>query len=135
MGEVSAADAGDIATRLNLPRASGRIVRAWPEVQRSLVRSTAKSAEGLAAVVERLDGDSLLAAAAGAPPGARSRIAAVSRSLRGARLQIGGRDLVAAGVPAGPAIGRALSATRTARRNGAIRREDELAFALKAARS
>jgi tRNA nucleotidyltransferase (CCA-adding enzyme) len=135
MGEVSTADAGEIATRLNLPRASGRIVRAWPEVQRSLVRSAAKSAEGLAAVVERLDGDSLLAAAAGAPPGARSRIAAVSRSLRGARLQIGGRDLVAAGVPAGPAIGRALSATRTARRNGAIRREDELAFALKAARS
>jgi tRNA nucleotidyltransferase (CCA-adding enzyme) len=51
------------------------------------------------------------------------------------RLEIGGKDLLAAGVPPGPAIGRALSATRCARREGAIRREDELAFALRAARS
>ena len=136
MGEVPAADAGEIATRLNLPRASGRVVRAWPEVQRRLVRAAAKSAEDLAleAVVEGLDKDSLLAAAASAPPPARRRILAAAQS-PGARLEIGGRDLVAAGVPAGPAIGRALSATRTARRKGAIRREDELAFALKAARS
>jgi tRNA nucleotidyltransferase (CCA-adding enzyme) len=136
MGEVSPADAGEIATRLNLPRVSGRVVRAWPEVQRRLLRSASKSPEDLALepLVDGLDKDSVLAAAATAPPRARRRILAATQS-PGARLEIGGRDLVAAGVPAGPAIGRALSATRTARRNGSIRREDELAFALKAARS
>ena len=136
MGEVPAADAGEIATRLNLPRASGRVVRAWPEVQRRLVRAAAKSAEDLARepLLDDLDEDSILAAAASAPPPARRRILAAAQS-PGARLEIGGRDLVAAGVPAGPAIGRALSATRTARQKGAIRREDELAFALKTARS
>lgn len=135
MGEVSAADADEIATRLNLPRASGRIVRRWPEVQRSLVNSATENAEDLAAVVERVDEDSVLAAAAIATPRARRRILAAAHSLGEARLEIRGKDLVAAGVPAGPAIGRALSATRTARRKGSIRREDELAFALKAARS
>jgi tRNA nucleotidyltransferase (CCA-adding enzyme) len=136
MGEVPRAEAGEIATRLNLPRVSGRVVRAWPEVQRRLVRSAAKSAEdlGLEALFEGLDEDSVLAAAATAPPRARRRILAAAE-FPAARLEIGGRDLVAAGVPAGPAIGRALSATRTARRKGEIRREDELAFALKAARS
>jgi tRNA nucleotidyltransferase (CCA-adding enzyme) len=136
MGEVSPADAGEIATRLNLPRPSGRVVRAWPEVQRRLVRAASKGAEdlGLEPLVDGLDEDSILAAAAIAPLDARRRILAAAQS-SGARLEIGGRDLVEAGVPAGPAIGRALSATRTARRKGAIRREDELAFALKAARS
>jgi hypothetical protein len=50
-------------------------------------------------------------------------------------VRIRGKDLVAAGVPPGPAIGRALSATLAARRDGAIRPEEELAFALEAARS
>jgi tRNA nucleotidyltransferase (CCA-adding enzyme) len=134
MGEVSPADAAEVATRLNLPRASGRVVRAWPEAQRRLLRSASKRGDDLASVVDGLDDDSILAAAATAPPLARRRILAAAQS-PGARLEIGGRDLMAAGVPAGPAIGRALSATRTARRKGAIRREDELAFALKAARS
>jgi len=137
MEEVSAADADEIATRLNLPRTSGRMVRRWPEVQRSMVHSATKSAEDVAAVVERLDleEDSILAAAAIALPRARRRILAAAQSLGQARLEIRGKDLVAAGVPAGPAVGRALSATRIARRKGSIRREDELAFALKAARS
>ena len=111
-----------------------RVVRAWPEAQRRLLRSASKSGDDLAPLVDGLDDDSILAAAATAPPLARRRILAASQS-PGARLEIGGRDLVAAGVPEGPAIGRALSATRTARRKGAIRREDELAFALKAAGS
>ena len=134
MGEVSAADAAEVATRLNLPRTAGRIVRGWPEAQRRLLRAASKSGNDLASHVDGLGDDSTLAAAATAPPDARRRILAAAQS-RTARLEIGGRDLVAAGIPAGPAIGRALSATRTARRKGSIRREDELAFALKAARS
>ncbi len=125
MGDAPAAAGAGIATRLNLPRATARIVRTFPEVLKRALRSTGPS---------DLDEDSLLAAAASAPLAARRRILAAAQS-SGARLQIGGRDLVAAGVPAGPAIGRALSATRSARQSGEIRREDELAFALKAARS
>jgi hypothetical protein len=53
----------------------------------------------------------------------------------GLLLAIRGRDLVAAGVPAGPAIGRALAATLSARRAGAISAEEELSFAVKAARA
>ena len=53
----------------------------------------------------------------------------------GVRLSIRGSDLIAAGVPPGPAIGRALSATLAARRAGSIRAEEELSFASKVARS
>jgi tRNA nucleotidyltransferase (CCA-adding enzyme) len=127
MGEASEREAGEIAARLNLSRASGRIVRAWPEVRRRLL-SPAKAGDGAG------DPDSILAAAAEAAPPVRRRILGALAPPDG-RLQIGGRDLVAAGIPAGPAIGRALSATRAARLEGAIRKEDELAFALKAARS
>ena len=127
MGDAPAAAAAGIATRLNLPGATARTVRAFPDVLDRALRSTGPSDLDL-------DEDSLLAAAASAPLAARRRILAAAQS-SGARLQIGGRDLVAAGVPAGPAIGRALSATRSARQSGEIRREDELAFALKAARS
>ncbi len=125
MGDVPTEAAAEIATRLNLPRAAARTVRAFPEVLSRALGSTGPS---------DLDEDSLLAVAASAPLAARRRILAAARS-SGARLQIGGRDLVAAGVPAGPAIGRALSATRSARQSGEIRREEELAFALRAARS
>jgi hypothetical protein len=49
------------------------------------------------------------------------------------RLGIRGADLIAAGVPPGPAIGRALSATLAAREDGRIGPAEELAHALKLA--
>lgn len=52
--------------------------------------------------------------------------------LRGFQLAIRGRDLVARGHPPGPAIGRALAATREARLDGAIGEDGELEFALEA---
>ncbi len=52
--------------------------------------------------------------------------------LRSFALAIGGRDLVARGHPPGPAIGRALAATRAARLDGAIGEGEELEFALAA---
>lgn len=54
--------------------------------------------------------------------------------LRGVRLEIDGDDLLAAGVPQGPAIGRGLRAALDAKLDGRISgREQELAAALKAA--
>jgi tRNA nucleotidyltransferase (CCA-adding enzyme) len=133
MGEIPSPAASVIASRLNLPRASARAVREWPDFERRVARAVAKD-EDLAAAVEGRDDDSVLAAAAIAPAAARRRILAAARQ-HGESLGIAGRDLVAAGIPAGPAIGRALAATLTARRRGEIGREDELAFALEAARS
>ena len=49
------------------------------------------------------------------------------------RLVIGGRDLIAAGVSAGPRIGHALRATLSARRDGKISPSEELAFAVRSA--
>jgi tRNA nucleotidyltransferase (CCA-adding enzyme) len=54
---------------------------------------------------------------------------------RGVRLEIGGKDLRAAGVPQGPALGRGLKAALRAKLDGEVkRRNDELAVALRAAR-
>jgi tRNA nucleotidyltransferase (CCA-adding enzyme) len=54
--------------------------------------------------------------------------------LRHVRLAIDGRDLLAAGVPEGPAIGRGLRAALAAKLDGAVcGREEELAEALQAA--
>ena len=56
-------------------------------------------------------------------------------SLRHVALEIGGADLVAAGIPPGPAVGRGLRAALAARLDGsACGREAELARALQAAR-
>jgi tRNA nucleotidyltransferase (CCA-adding enzyme) len=55
--------------------------------------------------------------------------------LSGVRLEIGGDDLIAAGVPEGPALGRALEETLRRKLDGLVRgREDELRTALELAR-
>ena len=51
--------------------------------------------------------------------------------LRGARLEVTGDDLVAAGVPESPAVGRALEETLRRKLDGEVSgREDELALDL-----
>lgn len=56
--------------------------------------------------------------------------------LRHIRLEIGGQDLLEAGVPRGPAVGRGLAAALAAKRNGEVAgRKEELAVALAAARA
>jgi tRNA nucleotidyltransferase (CCA-adding enzyme) len=56
--------------------------------------------------------------------------------LQGVRLEITGRDLVAAGVPESPAVGRALEETLRRKLDGELAgREQELRFALEVARS
>jgi hypothetical protein len=56
-------------------------------------------------------------------------------ALRHVRLEISGDDLVAAGLPPSPAIGRALEATLRLKLDGAVSgRDDELERALELAR-
>lgn len=74
-----------------------------------------------------------IASAALAPAGSARR-EALRRLLRPpVQISIGGRDLVDAGIPAGPRIGQALAETARAREEGRIRPRQELAFALAAA--
>jgi tRNA nucleotidyltransferase (CCA-adding enzyme) len=133
MGPVSEPAARAIAARLNLPRGARDRVASWPSTVRRLDKASRGRPAPLVELVSRLDLDTVLAAAATAPARAR-RVILAARAATGLRLSIGGADLIAAGVPPGPAVGRALARTRAARREGAIPAEQELAFALEAAR-
>ena len=133
MGPTSEPAARAIAARLNLPRGARDRVASWPSTERRLGRQSHGRPAALVELVSRLDLDTVLAAAATAPARTRRAILA-ARAATGLRLSIGGADLIAAGIPPGPAVGRALARTRAARREGAIPAEQELAFALEAAR-
>jgi tRNA nucleotidyltransferase (CCA-adding enzyme) len=133
MGEASEGMAEAVAKRLNFPRAEGIAVRRWPHTSKRIVGAAPAPLPRRIAAIEGVSADELLAAATRLPvPLARRLLEA--RKAAGLRLKIRGRDLLEAGVPAGPAIGRALSATLSARRDGTIRPDEELAFALKSVR-
>src|SRR5205085_7085365 len=73
-----------------------------------------------------------LALAFGAPAGPIHRFVA---DLRGVRLEVTGEDLLAAGVPESPAVGRALAETLRRKLDGEVDgRDEELAMALEIAR-
>jgi tRNA nucleotidyltransferase (CCA-adding enzyme) len=73
-----------------------------------------------------------LALALGAPS---EPILRWATDLSGVRLEIGGADLLAAGIPEGPAVGRALDETLRRKLDGLVRgRDDELRTALELAR-
>jgi tRNA nucleotidyltransferase (CCA-adding enzyme) len=112
---------------------------------RDVVLAVARAGEALARALERAKLPSEIAAAvgnatpelialAGALGAERAAVAWLER-LRHVRLEIDGRDLLAAGVPEGPAIGRGLRAALYAKLDGRVAgAEDELEAALQAAR-
>lgn len=104
--------AGELAHRLNLSRARARTMRRWPARFRSTPGGSETSDERAA----------------------RAALAGGRASVFSGELRIAGRDLVRAGIAPGPAIGRALEATRAARRERRIPAADELAFAVAQAR-
>ncbi|MFN7966141.1 MAG: hypothetical protein U0V87_10690, partial [Acidobacteriota bacterium] len=64
-------------------------------------------------------------------PNERASLQRELRTTRDVRLEIGGEDLVTAGIPAGPSIGRRLALTLAAKQDGVVfTRADELSFAL-----
>ena len=82
----------------------------------------------------RASGDARADARATARPG--GPILRYLADLQGVRLDITGRDLVEAGVPESPALGRALEETLRKKLDGELAgREEELRFALEVARS
>jgi tRNA nucleotidyltransferase (CCA-adding enzyme) len=100
------------------------------QVAQALTDAVAPSQVAAAARGQPLE----LVALAGAH-GPAEKAAAWLTQFRHARLEIDGHDLIAAGVPEGPAVGLALKAALEAKLDGrATGREAELAEALKAAR-
>lgn len=115
-------DVERVAHRLALAGEEARVFRRWPGVSGRLAAAEVRS---------DVTKDEVVAAASGLD--ARRRRALVERAAaRSIRLAIRGRDLIAAGVKAGPAVGAALAQTLAARQKGRIRESDELAFALAA---
>jgi tRNA nucleotidyltransferase (CCA-adding enzyme) len=103
-----------------------------PELARSLEKASKPSE--IAAAVAR-SGDALALVALAGALGARDPARLWLERLRGVRLEIDGGDLLAAGVPQGPLVGRGLRAARAAKLDGRVAgREAELAEALAAAR-
>jgi tRNA nucleotidyltransferase (CCA-adding enzyme) len=119
---MSARAREELATRLALSGQTRRIFERWPEAVRGARGHESVSRE------ERL-ADAALAPAGGARREAERRILAPPLELT-----IRGADLVGAGIPAGPPVGRALVETRRARQEGRISPGEELAFAIAAAR-
>lgn len=101
-----------------------------PELSRVL--AGAETPSEIAAAALRAGPEAVaLAGALGAEPAAKAWF----DRLREVRLEIDGRDLLAAGVPEGPAVGRALAAALAAKLDGGVSgREEELAVALESLR-
>jgi tRNA nucleotidyltransferase (CCA-adding enzyme) len=121
-----------LSRRLSLAGEDGRRVRSFSTLLGDL-RGDPSRVTTSALLARGSSPDEVAAAAAllGDPAGRR-----LERALRvfSTRLQIQGRDLIAAGIAAGPRIGRALKVTLAARRDGRISSSGELAFAIREAR-
>lgn len=111
--------------------AVGRAARSGQRLAEELGRSMSDS--DLHALLDPEPPEALaLALAFGAPP---APVLLFASALRGARLEISGDDLVAAGIPPSPAIGRALERALRAKLDGAVAgRAEELELALRIAR-
>ena len=124
-----------VADRLSAAGRHRSALLRWPQTRRRLGAGLAsRPASSKRALVRGLCADEVVAAAVllGARD-ARALLAAFAARDRTA-LAMTGADLVARGVAPGPAIGRALAATRAALEDGKIDAGEELAFALAAAR-
>jgi tRNA nucleotidyltransferase (CCA-adding enzyme) len=121
-----------LSRRLSLTGEEARGLRTWPAVFEAL-RAGGPAQTPSSILAHEPSGDALAAAAA-TVGGALGRRLEAALGARPTRLTIGGKDLLAAGLPAGREIGEALKATLAARRNGKISPRQELAFAQTAAR-
>ena len=85
-------------------------------------------------IADAVDGQAAEVVALAGALGPREQAREWLTRLRHVRLEIGGRDLLDAGIPEGPAIGRALGAALRAKLDGVVSgREQELEYALRAA--
>jgi tRNA nucleotidyltransferase (CCA-adding enzyme) len=132
MGDARIGTLERLADRLGFAGRDRSRLLSWPRARRLLGAGFAdRLASHRFRRVEGLEPEERVAAAALASPRDRRAILAIGEP---PALTISGTDLVVAGVPPGPRIGIALARTRAAREDGRIGPDEELAFALRAAR-
>jgi hypothetical protein len=85
-------------------------------------------------IVEERSAEALLLAMASLPLELRRLVAEAAVAAARASLPVNGRQLVDAGIPPGPQVGRTLKLTRDALIDGVIRDDEALAWALDTAR-
>lgn len=129
--DLDAADLRRLSRRLALAGEERKRMRSWPVAWRE-IHADPSLAMPSRLLSRGISGDEIAAAAARLPDPEGRKLERVLSALD-VQLSIGGRDLLAAGVPAGTRIGRALEAALAARRDGRIARGEELPFALAAA--
>ena len=135
LGPASSGEASGVASRLGLSGDPGRRLTGWPGVVAGLPPGIARLSPSEARrAASRLGPDELVALAAFLPGRDANALRAAAEPAPEAGLSIRGRDLLAAGVPPGPAVGRALERTRAALEDGRIGPAEQLEFALRSAR-
>jgi tRNA nucleotidyltransferase (CCA-adding enzyme) len=137
--DFEAAELERLAARLMLAGEDRRLLTGLPERldrAREVLATAGLPPHRAVEALEDLAGEDLLLLLAEGDERIRDWVRRFLTDLRSLELKIRGADLVAAGVPQGPEIGRALEATRRARLDGLIEgeRDAELAFALNALR-
>ena len=132
---VSRTDGWAIVDRLRMPPGWAAVVRDTIELRQRL-SGLAEAAESNSRLYEYLSpfGDAAVRAWSLAAPDSRTReaLALYLDKLRHVRLALNGRDLMALGVPQGPAVGAMLARLRSAKLEGAAEgraRETELVHA------
>ncbi len=135
-GAVPGVSARRIASRLRLSGAELVTWNRWPQTRRRLGPGLSRlRASEAARRAAGLSVDEIVAASASLGAADRRALAEAETRASAIRLKVSGSDLLAAGVPSGPAIGRALARTLAARRDGHIAAEEELTFAIGASRA
>jgi len=133
--DLSEADRAAMADRLLLAGEDRRLLTGFPArlgAARRVLRRGSLAPHEAEEALAPLAGEELLLLMAEEDEHCRAWVRRDLTAFRGLALAIRGADLVTAGVPPGPRIGKALSATRRARLDGRIEAEGELAFALSA---
>ncbi len=125
-----------LAHRLQLAGAVRRRLLALPD-EISAIRQAADRSVILSRrveVVEEQSAEALLLAMASLPLEARRVVAEAAEAAARASLPVSGRQLVDAGIPPGPHVGRTIKLTRDALIDGVMRDDEALAWALETAR-
>jgi tRNA nucleotidyltransferase (CCA-adding enzyme) len=124
-----------VADRLSFTGGEREILLRWPKTRRRLRAGLASLPPSKRRrLVRGLSVDEALAARALLGTRDARALAEAFAARDRTVLAISGADLLARGVEPGPAVGRALEAARAAREDGKIAADQELAFALAAAR-
>jgi len=131
--DLSEASLAALADRLLLSGEDRRLLTGFPArlgAARFALRREGLDPHAAEAALAPLAGEELLLLLAEEDEAGRAWVRRDLTELRPLALSIRGADLVAAGVPPGPRIGQALTATRRARLDGRIAAADELGYAL-----